>query len=138
MRREPASVSEQIEILEVLCKALGLPPNLVSLEVRWDVEQQLRVQCEFLPEPMTRDLKQKLEIQISELESIKAKHLEQELYNRKPLWIVLPADADADDLHFRPNGGLMEYVFLDEHAAEKHRQKAASPADYRVQEVWGK
>ncbi len=72
MRRESASMSEQIEILEVLSKALGLPPNLVSLEVRWDVEQQLRVQCEFLPEPMTRESKQKLEIQISELESINA------------------------------------------------------------------
>jgi len=66
-----------------------------------------------------------------------AKHLEQELANRKPLWIVLPVDAD-NDLHFRPNGGLMEYVFLDVQSAEKHRQKAANPDEYRVQTLWGK
>jgi hypothetical protein len=66
-----------------------------------------------------------------------AQHLEQELSNRKPLWIVLPVDAD-DDLHFRPNGGLMEYVFLNEQSAEKHRQKAANPDDYRIRTLWGK
>lgn len=40
-----------------------------------------------------------------------AQHLEQELASRKPLWIVLPVDAD-DDLHFLSNGGIIEYVFF--------------------------
>ena len=66
-----------------------------------------------------------------------AQHLEQELASRKPLWIVLPVDAD-DDLHFRPNGGLMEYVFLDQQAAEKARQHAVNPDGYRIRTLWGK
>jgi len=67
-----------------------------------------------------------------------AQHLEQELANRKPVWIVVPVGGDDDNLHFRPNGGVMEYVFLNIQAAEKHRRQAANPNEYRIRMLWGK
>jgi hypothetical protein len=130
-----------------LAKAISAVEQAIEALSPFDIStshiQQTLVQLKSKQDPWY-EAKQGLEIYLKS-HHCKAKavaqyalHLEQELYNRKPLWIVLPADADADDLHFRPNGGLMEYVFLDEHAAEHHRQKAVSPDEYRVQEVWGK
>ncbi len=67
-----------------------------------------------------------------------AQHLEKELANRKPVWIVVPVDSDDEMRHFRPNGGIMEPVFLNEQAAEKYRQQAFSPNEYRIRMLWGK
>lgn len=133
---------EEVELVKAISAVEQAIEALSPFDVSTSHIQQTLLQLKSKQDPW-HEAKQGLEIYLkshhckAKAVAQYAQHLEQELANRKPLWIVLPVDAD-DNLHFRPNGGVMEYVFLDEQAAEKHRQQATNPDEYRVQTLWGK
>jgi hypothetical protein len=130
-----------VELVEAIFAVEQAIEALAPFDISTSHLQQTLVQLRSIQDPWheaKQAMQQHLELQASNrVKGVAqyAQHLEQELANRKPLWIVLPAD---DNLHFRPNGAIDQYVFVQKKAAEHHRQNAASPDEYRVQEVWGK
>ncbi len=131
-----------VELVEAIFAVEQAIEALAPFDISTSHLQQTLVQLRSIQDPW-HEAKQEIKVYLgsggnkAKAVAQYAQHLEQELANRKPLWIVLPVDAD-DNLHFLSNGGIIEYIFLNIQAAEKYRRQAANPNEYQVRQLWGK
>jgi hypothetical protein len=121
---------ESIELVNKLGELLGLPTNLTSIQINWRVNDVVKVNCSFLPEPVNKVGigKMKLNAEVfrefllkkpEDIEVVNVTPALFSLVSKDPIWVVLkgpqiPTISADDEIYCnitRTEDGTYEFDF---------------------------